>query len=126
MTENRLKCIHIFLFREPDRVSHKTQIRFSEFSESFIGSSCSSAITLLPLLFFCLFYYYSSFLLFFSHIAIPLLPLLFFSLYYYYSLFYSYCCSILLLLLFSHCSYSFPVAVTFLTWCLLFSCDEVI
>jgi hypothetical protein len=31
-----------------------------------------------------------------------------------------------LLLLFSHCSSSFPVAITLLTWCLLFSCSEVI
>ncbi len=80
--ENRFKCVHVYWGGgEPDRFSHRTQIRFSEFSVSFIGSSHLGL-----LLFSCC--YYSS-------------------LYYY--------------LLFSHFFDSFPVAVTFLTWCCFFS-----
>jgi len=107
--ENRFKCIHIYnVFEEPDRFSQITQIRFSV---SFIDSSCSCSHLGL-LLFSCCYY-------FFSHTAITFLPLLFFCLYYYY------CSPIitalsLLLLLFSHCSYSFPIAFTFLTWCCSF------
>ncbi len=49
--------IYIFtFFREPDKFSHRTHIQFSEFSVSFIGSSCScshlGAATLLQLLLF--------------------------------------------------------------------------
>ncbi len=124
MTENRLwEQVQMYTFLgAPDRFSHRTQIRFSEFAVSFIGSSCSTSHMGL-LLFSCCYY-------FFPHTAITFLPLLFFSLYYYYSSFYCYYFSpiftvlsllvllfSLLLLLFSHCSYSFPVAVTFLTWC---------
>jgi len=89
----------------------------------FFCYSSPVAITFFLIMLLLFSHYYSSVFFtitllftFLSHTAITLLPLLFFSRYYYYSLFYSYYCSILLLLLFSHCSYSFPVAVTFLTW----------
>jgi len=110
-----------YMFGEPDRCSHRTRIRFSEFSVSFLlGSSCSSSHLGL-LLFSCCHY-------FFSHTAITFLPLLFFSLYYYYS-------SFLMLLLFSHyyCSlfigitllfitiYFFPIAIILFLLLLLFS-----
>ncbi len=120
---------NVYIFGEPDRFSHRTRIRFSDFSVSFLlGSSCSSSHLGL-LLFSCCYYFFShtaitfpiiillSFLLLlFSFTAIAVLPLLLFSLYWYYSSLYYY-------LLFSHCSYSFPVAVTLVS---LFSCDEVI
>ncbi len=89
---------------EPDRFSHRTGIRFSEFCVSFTGSSCSSSHLGLLLFFFT---------------AVTVLPLLLFSLYWYYSsLYYYYFFPIalilfLLLLLFSH-------------MVLLFSCDDVI
>jgi hypothetical protein len=59
MTENRSKCvyIYIFVFEEPNRFSHRTQIRFSECSVSFIGSSCSSSHLEL-LLFSCCHYFF--------------------------------------------------------------------
>jgi hypothetical protein len=44
--------IYIYTYGEPSRFSHKTQIRFAEFSVSFIGSSCSPANLLLLLLLF--------------------------------------------------------------------------
>jgi hypothetical protein len=62
--------------------------------------SSNTAITFLPLLFFSLYYYYSS-----PMITVLSLLVLLFS---------------LLLFLFSHCSYSLPVAVTLLTWCCSF------
>ncbi len=46
MTENRLWEVvqmYIYIYGELDRFSHRTQIRFSKFSVSFIGSSCSSS-----------------------------------------------------------------------------------
>jgi hypothetical protein len=114
LIEKRFKCIDIhidvYFFGEPDRFSHSTQIRFLEFSISFIGSSCASSH--LGLLLFS--HYCSSLLIaitplftFFSHTAITPLPLLFLSLYYYYS---SFCCY--------YCYFSRMV--------LLLPCDEVI
>jgi len=95
--ENRFKCVYIYVFEKPNRFSHRCQIRFSEFSVSFIGSSCSSSH--LGLLLFSCCYYCSPIIT-----VLSLLVLLF----------------SLLLLLFSHCSYSFPAAVTFLRWCCSF------
>jgi hypothetical protein len=85
--------VYIYVFEEPNRFSHRTQIRFSECSVSFIGSSCSSSHLGL-LLFSCCHY-------FFSHTAITFLPLLFFSLYCYH-FFPIALILFLLLLLFSH------------------------
>ncbi len=90
MIENRFKkCIHIYFFGEPDRFSHRTQIRFSEFSVSF------NWVPLVLLLTWD--NYYSSLFITITLLftAITVLPLLLFSLYWYYSSLY-YC------LLFSH------------------------
>jgi hypothetical protein len=46
----------LICFGEVDRFSHRTQIRFSEFSVQFIGSSCSSHLGLL--LFSCCYYFF--------------------------------------------------------------------
>jgi hypothetical protein len=44
MNENQLwEPFLMYICGESDRFSHRTQIRFSEFSVSFIGSSCSSS-----------------------------------------------------------------------------------
>jgi hypothetical protein len=103
---------YIHIYGEPDRFSHGTKIRFSEFSVSFIGFSCSSsslgtATLLLVLLLFS--HYYSSLFititLLFTAITVLSLLVLLIS---------------LLLLLFSHSSYSFCVAVTFLACCCSF------
>jgi len=103
---------YIYIYGEPDRFSHGTKIRFSEFSVSFIGFSCSSsslgtATLLLVLLLFS--HYYSSLFititLLFTAITVLSLLVLLIS---------------LLLLLFSHSSYSFCVAVTFLACCCSF------
>ncbi len=74
-----------------------------------------TAITLLSLLLLLFSHYYSSLFIAITLLftAITLLPLLLFSLYCYYSSLYYY-------YFFAHCSYSFPVAVTLLTWCCSF------
>jgi hypothetical protein len=92
--ENRFICItYMYIFGEQDRFSHGTHIRFSEFSVSFIGSSCSSSH--LGLLLFSCCYYFSPII-----ILLSLLLLLFF----------------LLLLLFSHyyCSLFLGITVLFI------------
>jgi hypothetical protein len=109
-TENRFKN---YFFGEPDRFSHRTQIRFSEFSVSF-----NWVPPVLLLTWDC----YSSL------VAITFLPFLFFSLYYYYSSFYCYYCSLFIgITLLFITVYFFPIALilspfafTFLTWCLSF------
>jgi hypothetical protein len=84
-------------FGEPDRFSHKTQIRFSEFSESFIGSSSSCATFLPLLLLFFSYCYYSS----------PIIILLAFLLLLFFLLFF-----LILLLLFSHYYFSLFITIT--------------
>jgi len=98
MTENGLwEPVHMYtymyIFGEQDRFSHGTHIRFSEFSVSLIGSSCSSSH--LGLLLFSCCYYFSPII-----ILLSLLLLLFF----------------LLLLLFSHyyCSLFLGITVLFI------------
>ncbi len=49
--------VYILFLGEAYRFSHRTQIRFSEFSVSFIGSSCSSSHLGL-LLFSCCYYFF--------------------------------------------------------------------
>jgi hypothetical protein len=49
--------MYTIFFWRADRFSHRTQIRFSEFSVPFIGSSCSSSHLGL-LLFSCCYYFF--------------------------------------------------------------------
>ncbi len=104
LIENRLRepvqmytCIY---FGQSDRFSHTTQIRFSEFSVSFIGSSCASSHLGL-LLFSCCYYLFFSY----NYYSSPMIVLLF-----------------LLLLLFSHYYSSLFIAITFFPLLLFFSC----
>jgi len=111
--------VYIFFFEELGKSSHRTQIQFSNFFVSFIGSSCSFSHLRLLLFSFC--YYY------FFHIAITFLPFLLFSLYYYYFSFYYYYCFpifiVISLLVFFFKKISplfFPIADIFFTWCCSF------
>ncbi len=117
--ENWFKFYFIFkLFLRIEHVLSSNSDSVLRVFVSFIGSSCSSShVELLLLAPLDLLLTWGCY---FFHVVITFFLLLLFTL-----LFTVITHLFLLLLLFSHCSSSFPVAITLLTWCLLFSCGEV-
>jgi hypothetical protein len=130
MNENQLwEPFFMYICGESDRFSHRTQIRFSEFSVSFIGSSCSSSHLGLLLLFCCPLLFFSH-CYYFSPIIILLSLLLFFLVL---LLFSHYYCSLLIGITLLFITITFFPLLLFFSCCsdfshmvLLFSCDEVI